>query len=90
MRYLRYPILIIAALVLVSGCLWFWLLHTASGARWVLGQAESAIGVEVEAVEGDISGGLRLDGLRFANDSVDLMAGSLTVAINIDLFPASF
>jgi len=88
-RYLRYPILIIAALVLLSGCLWFWILHTASGARWVLGQAESAIGVEVKAVEGDLSRGLSLDGLRFANDSVDLMAGSLMVAINIDLFPVS-
>ena len=88
-RYLRYPILIIAALVLLSGCLWFWILHTTSGARWVLGQAESAIGVEVEAVEGDLSRGLSLDGLRFANDSVDLTAGSLMVAINIDLFPVS-
>jgi autotransporter translocation and assembly factor TamB len=56
-RYLRYPILIIAALVLLSGCLWFWILHTASGARWVLGQAESAIGVEVKAVEGDLPDG---------------------------------
>jgi len=88
-KYLRYPILIIAALVLLSGCLWFWILHTTSGARWVLGQAESAIGVEVEAVEGDLSRGLSLDGLRFANDSVDLTAGSLMVAINIDLFPVS-
>ena len=89
MRYLRYPILIVVALVLVSGCLWFWILHTNSGARWVLGKAESAIGLEAGAIEGDISSGLRVDGLRFVNKSVDVTVRSLAATLNFDIFPIS-
>ena len=88
-RYLRYPAWIVGALVLVAGLLWFWFLYTTSGARWVLGQTESAFGLETRLIEGSISGGLRVEGLSFRNESIDLSVGHLTAALDIDLFPAS-
>ncbi|HKJ19655.1 MAG TPA: hypothetical protein VJ993_03240, partial [Woeseiaceae bacterium] len=87
MRYLRYPAWTVGALVLVTGFLWFWLLHTASGARWVLEQTESAFGLETGRIEGSISGGLRVAGLSFRNESIDLSVGHLTATLDIDLFP---
>ena len=93
MKYLRYSAWIAGALVLVlvlvSGLLWFWFLHTTSGARWVLGQTESAFGLQARVIEGSISGGLRVDGLSFRNESIDLSVGRLTAALNIGLFPVS-
>jgi translocation and assembly module TamB len=92
-RYLRYSAWVVGALALavalVSGLLWFWILHTTSGARWILGQTESAFGLEAQVIEGSISGGLRVDGLSFTNESVNLSVGRLTATLGIDLFPAS-
>ena len=88
-RYLRYPAWIAGALVLVTGFLWFWLLYTTSGARWVLGQTEAAFRLQAGLIEGSISGGLRVEGLSFRNESVDLSVGHLTATLDIDLFPAS-
>ena len=88
-RYLRYPAWIAGALVLVAGFIWFWLLYTTSGARWVLGQTETAFGLQTRLIDGSISGGLRVEGLSFRNESVDLSVGQLTATLDIDLFPTS-
>ena len=89
MRVIRYLAYVIAALAVLAGGLWFWALHTTSGARWILGQVETVVDMRVASVEGDISGGLRLQALKFANDSVDISIVDISARLDLDLWPLS-
>lgn len=89
MRRLRYPILVAAVLALLLAGAWFWLLHTTSGARWLLARAEEAVGLRAAAVRGDVSGGLRLSGLTYRNDGIDVSVDVFEAAIDLDLVPLS-
>jgi translocation and assembly module TamB len=64
-------------------------LHTTSGARWIVGKAESAVGLQVKSLQGDLAGGLDLQRVRFANDGVDVSAARLAVSVDIDVLPLS-
>ncbi len=89
MKFLRYAGIVIALAVLLVAGASYWLLHTTSGARWILSRAEQAAGVTVGVVEGDVSGGLRLGGLRYAIDTVDVSVAGVDARLDIDLFPLS-
>jgi hypothetical protein len=75
--------------VLLAAAAWFWLLHSESGARWLWSQAESATGGALTAVtvEGDVTSGVLLRGISFANDSVELAVDDVSLAARLDLLP---
>jgi translocation and assembly module TamB len=89
MRVFRYLAYVIAALAVLAGSVWFWTLHTTSGARWILGQVETAVGLEAASIEGDISGGLRLQAVRFTNERVDVAIVDMSASVDFDLWPLS-
>jgi translocation and assembly module TamB len=61
--------LLTTVLLLAVGARW-WLLHTESGAGFVLAQARQALqpALQIERSSGNISDGLRLSGVQFSND----------------------
>lgn len=89
MKYLRYPFLLALVLAFATGCAWFWLLHTTSGARWILLQAGSAAGLNFQSIDGDFGSGLEVHRLSLVNNSVDLTIELVTATIDVDVFPAS-
>ena len=86
MRALRYLGIFFAALLLLVGGTWYWALHTASGARWLLAQASEPVGISAASVSGDFGSGLALTDFVFANDSVIVSIRELAIVIDIDLF----
>ena len=82
---------IVAIVILCVGAAWYWLLHTHSGAVWVLGQAESMTegAFALRSIDGDLSGGLALQGVSYGADSLDVTAERATVTIDVDLLPLS-
>lgn len=89
MRTLRWTVRIVAGVILLVSLVWLWLMHTTSGARFVLARAGSAAGLEVAGVDGSIARGLELEGVRFANDSVEVTIAELSATTAIDLLPTS-
>lgn len=89
MRTLRWTIRVFAACVLLVCCAWVWLVHTTSGARFIVERVGVATGLEVGAIEGSIARGLDLRGVRFANDGVEVTVASLFAATDITLLPLS-
>ena len=89
MRGLKYFLGVVLALGIVAGGTWFWVLHTTSGARWILAQVYTAIGLNTNSVDGDISSGLRVHGISFVNDSVEVTVEELSATFDVDLLPAS-
>ncbi len=89
MRLRRVLLLLSVAPVLLAAAAWFWLLHSESGARWLWAQAESATGGALTAVtvEGDVTSGVELRGIRFANDSVVLAVDDVSLAAKLELLP---
>ncbi len=89
MRFLRYTGIVLAGVVLLAAVAWFWLLHTTAGARWLLAQAEQAVGVTVGAVEGDVGSGLRFGQVRYADDTVTVSVAQLDARLDFGLVPFS-
>ena len=89
MRTLRWTIRVFAAGVLLVCCAWIWIVYTTSGARFVVERVGMAAGLEVGAIEGSIARGLDLQGVRFANDGVEVTVASLFAATDIELLPLS-
>jgi translocation and assembly module TamB len=79
-------------LVFVAGLTgWWWLMHTGSGANWVLSKATDTVPGEFHAnsVAGDLYSGLQLNGVHFESESIRVEVDSLGVAIDADLLPLS-
>jgi translocation and assembly module TamB len=76
----------LALILLIAGS-WYWLLHTERGANWAWSIAVSASGEALAAgrVSGDLSAGVTLHRLTFANDAVSVSVAEVTAAIDIDL-----
>ena len=87
MRALRWFGLPVAALLVVLGGAWFWLLHTTSGAGFVLGQAGKSVALRVATVDGSFGGGLLLGDIRFVNESVDVRVAEMSVTVDPGLLP---
>ena len=89
---LRRYLLPLAAVVLGLGVLaWYWLLHTESGAGWVIARATAATGgaLTVREHDGDFGAGLRLRDFRFRNESVDVRLARADLRLDVDLTPLS-
>lgn len=69
--------------------LWFWLLHTESGAAYAWGRLEVLMGGDLtaELMRGDLSNGIEIRNLHFTSSAVDLLVDSSRVAVGIDLVP---
>jgi translocation and assembly module TamB len=61
-----------------------WLLGSESGARFVAPRAAPLVeGLELEGVTGTIAGGLRVQRLRFANDTLEVEATDVQVTLSL-------
>ena len=80
-------VLLALASVVVAGV--WGVLHTQSGARWVLARAQSATGgaFSYGEVEGSIAGGLVVYRPAFASDAVRVTMQRLGIRAHVDLFP---
>ena len=85
-RWLLFTIGLVLLLALLVAGSWFWLMHTTSGARYVLSLAR-AQGVTTQNVDGSLADGLTIGQLRYSNDSMTLQASSLDATLGIDLLP---
>lgn len=83
--FIATPVLL-AATGLLS---WWWLMHSESGARWVMGQAATATGdsLAIDTVSGNLSSGLKLTGISFEDGGIQATAERILAAIDIDLLP---
>ena len=89
MRLRKYLLGGILAILIVSGAIWYWLLHTESGASFTWTQVESALAKELggDFVRGSFSDGIELTNLRFSTLAVEISVRSARAAVDIDLFP---
>jgi translocation and assembly module TamB len=86
----RRPLLLLPIiLVALAAGLWFWLLHTQSGARWIWARVQlSSNGVlQSQAPQGDLGSGLLLRQLVITSDSVSIEIEQIRLAANLDLVP---
>lgn len=76
-------------LAVLLACLWFWLLHTQSGARWIWSQVESTTDHSLSAsdISGDLGSGLIGKGIAFEGDGVHVSVGEVSLAVDVDLLP---
>jgi len=82
----------IPALLAVAGLfLWWWLLHTEAGARWVFERAAAAANgsLAVNSISGDLVSGLQLEGLYFEQGGIRAEVETVRATINIDLLPVA-
>ncbi len=91
MRLLRYLALAVVLLAACSLLSWWWLLHTDAGARFAWRQAEAALGGMITAagIEGDLGSGVRFRDVRLKAGDVDATAGSVRLALDVDVLPFS-
>ena len=91
MSWPRKLLLVLAAFLLMSSVAWYWLLHSDSGARFVWSYAQQRLPGQLTAasMDGDLSGGLRLEFVRYHTDALRIEAAETRVALNVDLLPLS-
>jgi translocation and assembly module TamB len=87
-RILRILGLILVVLAIVLALAWWWLTATTSGARWVLGQAQSRVETLVwEDAQGGLMTGLTLTGVRFGQAGLAVTADRLEVELAVGVMP---
>ncbi len=83
----------IVVVIAITGCAasWYWLLHTNSGAEWLIARVELATegAFGARSVDGDLASGLDLDGISYTSAGLEATAASLRLAIDVDLLPLS-
>lgn len=69
--------------------IWYWLLHTESGAAFAWRQLGAALNGDLtgEFRSGDFSTGVEIEGVKFSSAAMELISNSSAVAINIDIIP---
>lgn len=89
MKMGKYLLRATLAAIVASGSLWFWLLHTESGAAWAWLRVNSAMTGQLtgQFEGGDFANGIRLKDIRFSNDTVAVIVKSAHATIDIDAFP---
>ncbi len=75
-------------LLLLLGGRW-WLLHTASGAGFILNQAQQALqpALQIKRSSGNINQGLRLSGVQFSNDISNTTIEQIKLQAKLTLLP---
>lgn len=89
MSWLRRIAFVFAGLVLLLAGVWYWALHTNSGARWIWVQAQSATNGRLQAadVDGDLTGGLSILQPEFVSDGASVSANVVFTRVDVDLLP---
>ena len=87
MRRLRYPLYALAATTLFAAAGAAWLLYTASGAAWLWARTEAVLDgrLSAGAVSGSLRRGFAIDGLRYADGSVEIESERFEFAVDPDL-----
>ena len=85
-RALLFLPLLFAAVVL---SVWFWLLHTQSGARWIWCVAESATdgALSAHSISGDLGSGVEVRKISFDGEGVYIGVDETSLAVDIGLLP---
>lgn len=79
---------IVGLLLIAAMVAWWWLTATRSGAEFLLGQAQSRVErLDWSRAQGDLSDGLVLEDLRFAQAGLDVSAGRVELAVGLTPFP---
>jgi translocation and assembly module TamB len=78
------------AILLVAGS-FFFLMHTGSGARWLLQRADGLLPGRLQAasVTGDLQSGLRLNQVSYREGGLSVQADRIDARIDFDLLPPS-
>lgn len=90
-RRLRLLLIAATAILLATTTVWFWLLHTSNGARFVWSFIEQRLPGDLTAasIAGDLTDGLRLRSIRYRNDDIQVSTAETNLAVNVDLIPLS-
>ncbi|MEM7278225.1 MAG: hypothetical protein AAF385_08875, partial [Pseudomonadota bacterium] len=85
MRLLRKLAYWLAGLLVVIVLLLAWLLTTESGARFVVGQISNRLpaGASIDSVSGSFADQLRLSGVRWTSETLEIDARNIVVAIDL-------
>ncbi|MEM1080857.1 MAG: translocation/assembly module TamB domain-containing protein [Pseudomonadota bacterium] len=87
-KILKWLVLIIAGLLLLMLIAWWWLFNTRAGAAWVLGQVQHRVDTLAwSSLNGNLSDGLELEQLRFAQAGLVLDVEQLTLAVSVRPMP---
>ena len=88
---LRIVIALPVVLVLAVLLAWYGLLHTTAGASWLLAVAQKQLPgmLSVEEPEGNLSSGLTLNKLHYADDGVEFGAARIELVLAPGLLPPS-
>ncbi len=75
--------------LVVFTTVWFWLLHTESGAAFAWARVEAALSGDLSGDfrSGDFGDGIELENIRFRTDGVEVLVRSARATADIDLFP---
>ena len=89
MKWLRRTGIVLGAMLVVGAVLWYWLLHTESGANriWLIAQNATNGQLSGSTIKGDLSSGANLEKLNWQSDAVDVSVRSVSVAVDLDLLP---
>jgi len=86
----RIAILFVPMLLLVLAAAVFgWLLHSESGARWILQRVVAAVPgqLQYERLNGDLQSGLQVAGLRYGNEGVVVEVDRVGLRLSLDFWP---
>lgn len=85
----RLPVIIPALLLAFAVCVWYWLLHTESGARWIWARAQSATdgALQAQVLHGDLASGLTIRRLGFSTGSMTLEIVETRLVVQLDVLP---
>jgi translocation and assembly module TamB len=80
----------VLAILLVTGS-FFFLLHTGSGARWLLQRVDGLLPGQLQAksVSGDLQSGLRLNQVSYQDNGLSVQADRIDARLDFDLLPPS-
>lgn len=89
MKWLRRTFILALLLCAIPAVLWFWLLHTHSGAKWALQRAVGATdqALAVGIVQGDFGSGVVINDLSWNAAGTSISAQQLDVVVDVDLLP---
>ena len=80
-----------ALLLLSALSSYYWLLHTSSGASWLLNQAQQAVSGSIRSspAEGDLASGVTIQNLEYRSDELDMNADRFYIQAGIGWWPLS-
>lgn len=79
------PLLLLAVAIIV---IYFWALHSESGAQWIWHQAEARVpGLQAGQIRGSLSSGIQIDNIQYTTATTKIRVQQTQFEVNIDLLP---